>query len=53
MHRHLATSSLEDGRTILLQVVEANRTLKVDPGFTLELMAAYANHQAKARKHGC
>ncbi|KAG9190016.1 hypothetical protein G6011_08104 [Alternaria panax] len=55
MHCQIATSTLEDGRTILLEAVEPSRTLKIDPGFTLELMAAYANDHLKSwkqkRKH--
>ncbi|CAN9451620.1 unnamed protein product [Alternaria alternata] len=55
MHRQIATSTLEDGRMLLVEAVEPSRTLNIDPGFTLQLMAAYADEHTKTwrqkRKH--
>jgi hypothetical protein len=48
MYRQVATSTLEDCRTILLEVVGPSRTLKIEPGVTLALMAAYANDHPKS-----
>lgn len=47
MHRRIATSTLEDGRMLLVEAVEPSRTLNIDPGFTLQLMAAYADEHTK------
>ncbi|KAB2098772.1 hypothetical protein AG0111_0g13052 [Alternaria gaisen] len=47
MHRQIATSTLEDGRMLLVEAVEPSRTLNIDPGFTLQLMAAYADEHTK------
>jgi hypothetical protein len=47
MHRRIATSTLEDGRMLLVEAVEPSRTLNIDPGFTLQLMTAYADEHTK------
>ncbi|CAN9420986.1 unnamed protein product [Alternaria alternata] len=47
IHRQIATSTLEDGRILLVEAVEPSRTLNIDPGFTLQLMAAYADEHTK------
>ncbi|CAN9467513.1 unnamed protein product [Alternaria alternata] len=47
MHRQIATSTLEDSRMLLVEAVEPSRTLNIDPGFTLQLTAAYTDEHTK------
>ncbi|CAN9461928.1 unnamed protein product [Alternaria alternata] len=47
MHRQIATSTLEDSRMLLVEAVEPSRTLNIDPGFTLQLTAAYIDEHTK------